>query len=303
MMKKALILILIELSLFFLLGLPGCDSLGKKELGSKELVRINDATISIEEFRSLSERQPLESKMRLISEKGLRDFLENYVITREVLYQEASRKGYDRNQEVMAKVENYKRAMVIDALLEEALKGKLEISDGEVERFYKENSSRFSEPREVKIRHIIINSEPVLREVLMKLGRGVRFENLAMSYNIDRSRADGGDLGYLRRGQLAPSFAQFEEAAFSLKKKGQISEVVTTPSGFHILRLEDSRGTALKPFEKVKEELRFFLRNKKKQDAYLEYVKELKSRSKIRINEKLWAEEEEREQKPQEEKK
>ncbi len=301
MIKKAVRLL--NLLLLLLIVLPGCDWTGKKELGSKDLVRINDVTISIEEFRSLSERQPLESKMRLISEKGLRDFLENYIITREVLYQEASRKGYDRKNEVMAKVEHYKRAMAIDALLEEALKGKIEVSDSEVENFYKENPGRFTEPKAVRIRHIVVQSEPILREVLMKLGRGEKFEKLAMSYNMDRTRADGGDLGYIQRGQLAPSFGQLEEAAFSLKKKGQMSEVVTTPSGFHILLLEDSRGTALKPFEKVKDELRFFLANKKKQEAYLEYVKELKSKSKIRINENLWAEEEKREQKPQEKQK
>jgi hypothetical protein len=57
--------------------------------------------------------------MRLIDEKESRDFLETYVITREVLYQEASKRGYDKNSDIVAKVEDYKRAIVIDALLEE----------------------------------------------------------------------------------------------------------------------------------------------------------------------------------------
>ena len=82
-----------------------------------------------------------------------------------------------------------------------------------------------------------------------------------------------------------------------------MSEVVKTPYGFHIIRLEDMRGTALRPFDQVKEKIRFFLQAKKKQDAYLEYVKEAKSKAKIIINEKLWAEEEKKEQKPKEEKK
>ena len=293
-MKKSLILF----GILLLFLVCSCEKLGKKEIGGKDLVRVNDGVISIEEFRHLSERQPLESKMRLISEKGLRDFLESYVITREVLYQEASKRGYDKNNEILAKVEDYKRALVIDALLEETLKGKSEVSDREVEKFYKENESRFTEPREVKIRHIVVNSEPVLKEVLKELGKGESFENLASSYNIDRSRVDAGNLGYFRRGQLAPPFAQFEEAAFSLKKKGQISDIVRTPYGYHLIRLEDSRGTALKPFDKVKEEIRFFLQSKKKQEAYLDYIRELKSKSKIVINEKLWAEEEKRDRVP-----
>jgi len=296
-------LIFVGISLFLSFWFLGCGKLKEGELGEKELARINEVSISLEEFHQMSERQPLEGKMKLLDEKGLRDFLENYVITREVLYQEAKRKGFDKNKEILTKVEDFKRAMVIDALLEDALRGKSEVKEGEVLRYYKENETLFTEPLEVKIRHIVINSEPILKEVLTKLSKGESFEKLASTYNIDKTREDGGNLGYLRRGQLAPSFAQFEETAFSLKKKGDISEVVKTPYGYHIIRLDDMRGSALRPFNQVKERIRFFLQAKKKQDAYLEYVKESKSRAKIIVNEKLWAKEEKKEPGPKEDKK
>ena len=291
--------ILIFLSFWF----SGCEKLGEKGLGGKELARINHVSISLEEFRQMSERQPLEGKMRLLSEKGLRDFLDNYVITREVLYHEAKKKGLEKNKEIIVKIEDFRRAMLIDALLEETLIGKSEVSESEVQQYYKENEDRFTEPREVKVRHIIVNSESVLKEVLEKLSKGESFAKLASTYNIDRSREDEGNIGYIRRGQLAPSFSQFEEAAFSLRKKGEISEVVKTVYGFHLIQLEDRRGTVSRPFDQVKEKIRFFLQAKKRQDAYLEYVKEAKSRAKITINEKLWAEEEKKEPKPKEEKK
>jgi len=295
--------IFLGISLLFSLWFSGCEKLGEKGLGGKELVRINNVPISLEEFRQMSEKQPLEGKIRLVSEKGLREFLENYVITREVLYQDAKKKGLDKKKEILARVEDFKRAMVIDALLEEELRGKDEVSDSEVQRYYKENQDLFTEPREVKIRHIVVNSEPTLKEVLTKLSKGEGFEKLASTYNIDKSREDGGNLGYIRRGQLAPSFAQFEEAAFSLKRKGEVSEVVKTPYGYHLIEVEDRRGTALRPFDQVKEKIRFFLQSKKKQDAYLQYVKEAKSRAKIVVNETLWAAEEKKEPKPKEEKK
>jgi peptidyl-prolyl cis-trans isomerase C len=295
--------VFVGISLLFSFWFSGCERLGEKGLGGKELVRINNVSISLEEFRQMSEKQPLEGKMRLVSEKGLRDFLENYVVTREVLYQEAKKKGLDKKKEILAKVEDFRKAMVIDALLEEALKEKDEVSDSEIQKYYKENEDRFTEPREVKVRHIVVNSEPILKEVLVKISKGGSFEKLASDYNIDKSREDGGNLGYIRRGQLAPSFAQFEEAAFSLRRKGEISEVVKTPYGYHLIQLDERRGTALRPFDQVKEKIRFFLQTKKKQDAYLQYVKETKSRAKIVVNEKLWAEEEKREPKPKEERK
>jgi peptidyl-prolyl cis-trans isomerase C len=298
---KRFIIFAILLLLSFIL--PGCEKAGEKELGSKDLVRINRVSISLEEFRHMSELQPLERKMRLLTEKGLRDFLDNYVITREVLYQEAQEKGLDKNKEIMAKVEDFKRAMLIDALLEERLQGRDEVSEKEVRQYYKDNPDRFTEAREIKIRHIVVSSEPALMEVMTRLSKGESFAKLASSYNIEPFREGEGDLGYIRRGQLSPYFAQFEEAAFTLRKPGEISEVVKTPYGYHIIRLEEKRGTVLRPFDQVKEKIRLFLHAKKRQDAYLQYVNEAKKRAKIIVNEKLWAEEEAKERRAEIEKK
>ena len=300
MLKKTLLfiaLLLLAASLF-----SGCGKSGEKEMGDKELVRINEVPISLDEFHQISEGQSLEGKMRLLNEKGLRDFLENYLITREILYQEAKKKGFEKNKDILAKIENFKRMTLIDSLLEEALKGKTEVSEGELQQYYKENQDRFTEPLEIKVRHIIVNTEPALKEVLMKLSQKEDFAKLASSYNLDVSREDEGNLGWIKRGQLAPSFTQFEEAAFSLKNRGEISEVIQSGMGYHLIQLVDKRGTTVRPYEKVKEGLRFFLQTKRRQDAYLEYVKELKSKAKIVVNEKLWSEEEKRELKPVEEK-
>jgi len=296
-------LVFFGMLLFLSFLLSGCQKPQEKALGEKELVRINKASISLEEFQQMLEKQPLEGKMKLLSEKGTRDFLESYVIPREVLYQEAKTKGLDKNQAILAKIEDARRAILIDALLEEALREKGEVSEGEIQRYYKENQALFMEPQEIKIRHIVVNTEPALKEVVTKLSQGESFEKLATTYNIGKFKEDGGDLGYIRRGQLAPPFSQFEEAAFSLRKRGEISDVVSTPYGYHIIRLEDMRGSTLRPLNQVKERIRFYLQPKKKQEAYLAYVKETRSKSKILINEKLWAEEGKKEAKPKERKK
>jgi peptidyl-prolyl cis-trans isomerase C len=296
-------LIFLGISLFLTLLLSGCQKLPEKELGEKDLARINDTSISLGEFQQMLERQPLEGKMKLLSQKETRDFLENYVIPREVLYQEAKKNGLDKNKEILAKIEDARRAILIDALLEEALRGRGEVSEGEIQRYYKENPTLFTEPQEIKIRQIVVNTEPALKEVVTKLSQGESFEKLASTYNIGKFKEDGGNLGYIRRGQLAPPFEQFEEAAFSLRKRGEISEVVSTPYGYHVIRLEDLRGSTLKPLNRVKERIRFFLQPKKNQEAYLDYVKEAKSKAKVVINEKLWAEEEKKEAKREEGKK
>jgi hypothetical protein len=143
MMTKRLIFFGILLFLSFLFS--GCQKSGEKGLREKELVRINDVSISLEEFQQMLEKQPLEGKMKLLSEKGTRDFLENYVIPREVLYQEVKKKGLDKNKEILAKIEDARRAILIDALLEEVLRGRGEVSEEEIQRYYKENQALFTE--------------------------------------------------------------------------------------------------------------------------------------------------------------
>ncbi len=300
MAKKILTLVGVLWCAVFLLS--GCSPSKEKGEGDRELVRINDVSLSLEEFRQISEGQSLEGKMRLLDEKGLRDFLENYVVTRELLYQEAKKKGFETNPEIKMKLENFKRMTLIDALLEESLKGKMEVSEGEILQYYKENQDRFEEPLEVKIRHVFVTSEPALKEVFGRLSRKEDFGKLASVYNMDRSKEDGGNLGWIKRGQLAPSFAQFEEAAFSLKNRGEVSEVVQTAMGYHLIQLEDKKGSVVRPYEKVKDRIRSFLQTKKRQDAYLLYVKELKSNAKITINERLWAQEERKGSGPKDEK-
>ena len=288
---------LFSLCLICLLG--GCQ----KKPGDNELVRVNDISISLEEFREITERQSLEGKLRLLREKDRRDFLENYLITREILYQEASKKGYDKNKQILAKIDDIKRAMVIDAFLEDTLSKRGDVSDTEIQRYYVEHKELFTEPEEIKFRQIIVESEPVVQDVLVKLSRGESFEKLASTYNVGKYREDGGNFGTIRRGQLSPVLAQFEEAAFSLRNKGEISEVIKTPFGYHIIRLDDKRGTALKPLGLVKERIRHVLESEKKQDARTAFVKEAKTRATIFINEELWAKEEKQELKTDGEKK
>jgi len=150
----------------------------------------------------------------MLTEQAEREFLETYVVPREVLYQEAKRKGLDKDKGIQGKVEDFRRQLLTDALVEEALRGKTEISDSEIEKYYKENSDRFTEPLEVKVRHIVVSSELILREVLARLAQGGRFEELAQTYNIDRSGADGGNLGLHPEGAARSPFTNLKRPLF-----------------------------------------------------------------------------------------
>ena len=87
-------------------------------------------------------------------------------------------------------------------------------------------------PNKIRCAHILVRNELQAKEVIEKLGRGEKFANLAKQYSIDGSAKRGGDLGMFSRGQMV---REFETAAFALGK-GQISGIVRTQFGYHIIK-------------------------------------------------------------------
>lgn len=104
---------------------------------------------------------------------------------------------------------------------------------------------------EIKASHILVSDENEAKEIKKKLDAGASFEELAKQESQDLlSKEKGGDLGYFNSGRMAP---EFETAAYKLKI-GQISNPVTSPNGYHIIKLTDKKE--LKPYDEVKDSIR-----------------------------------------------
>ena len=122
----------------------------------------------------------------------------------------------------------------------------IQVSDQEIEQYYKLNPDKFSTPELRQARHILIRSDAKesgelqaakrkkLEAILALAKAGKDFSQLAREYSEDASGKNGGDLGFFSKGQMVPPFA---EAAFSLKE-GEISPIVTTQFGLHLIKLE-----------------------------------------------------------------
>lgn len=134
-------------------------------------------------------------------------------------------------------------------LVRREVSAEAEVTEAEIEEYYNENKDSFPErPETVRLSHIYISLMPdsaayaqargAAERVRERVLAGESFAELAMELSADPSARKGGDLGYFKRGQLAP---QFEEAVFSLEP-GEVSEVVQTRFGFHVIKLTDMRG-------------------------------------------------------------
>jgi len=144
----------------------------------------------------------------------------------------------------------------------------MDVSDEELESYYRDNEYRLTFPEEVRVRHILLSWKPLgkpddraalyeqMAAIQEKARAGEDFAELAREYSDDSTRKDGGDVGFFRRGQMVPAF---EAAAFSLQPD-EVSDIVETPFGLHILRLEERKEARLLPLDEVREQLRDHIR-------------------------------------------
>ncbi len=123
---------------------------------------------------------------------------------------------------------------------------------------YNANPNRFESPEQIKVRHILIrlteaNARTHTEKLLQVLQGGVNFEKLAKEQSQDlESAASGGDLGIVVKGRMVKSF---EDAAFSLNKPGELSDIVETKFGYHIVKLEEKFPKRIRGYDEVKDGL------------------------------------------------
>ncbi|MDK2836757.1 MAG: foldase protein PrsA [Thermosediminibacterales bacterium] len=174
---------------------------------------------------------------------------------------------------------NVTQEMLYSRLLDEVTRD-VEVTEKEVKEYYDLHINEFKEsPDEVRARHILVSSEEKAREILKQIKDGADFAELAKKNSEDPESAEkGGDLGYFRRGQMV---APFEKAAFELEP-GQVSDIVKTDFGYHIIKVEDKKIYPVYEFQEVENEIRKMLLSDRKNEVFTERLNEWKDKSRIK---------------------
>jgi peptidyl-prolyl cis-trans isomerase D len=160
------------------------------------------------------------------------------------------------------------------------------VTDAEVEAYYKEHGSEFEEPKRVRVAHVLVRVPPVggsdaenaakakVEDVIKRARAGEDFAKLAREISEDKaSAAQGGELGLVGPGELV---APFEQAAFALKK-GEISDPVRTPFGYHAIRVLDVREGGKAPLKDVAAKIKEKLATQKAEQAAAARAEEVKT--------------------------
>jgi peptidyl-prolyl cis-trans isomerase C len=200
-------------------------------------------------------------------------FVVEYLIERHLLAQYAVKEGIADTEEYKRRLALYQAKALRDAYFFQKIRPM--VTEEEIRKVYEEEAAKLQQTERVRARHILVGTEKEAEDILARLEKGEKFEDLAKKFSLDGSKEYGGDLGYFTAPEMVP---EFSKAAFALKV-GETSQPIKTDFGWHIIRLEDRKQGAAQPYDQVKTAIRNVLLRRK----VGEVMEKIRAASKVEI--------------------
>lgn len=262
----------------------------------KVLAQVNDDFITADQFKNHLQKQKRFNPTQYDTTEKQKEVLDE-LIEFKLMFQEALKEGLFDDEQV--------QRMMVRALTRKMIPQRYDIKDEEMKKYFEDHQLEF---KEVKASHILIKSDrrtyqtetkgKVAKEkityeafkeaqktkaadLLVKVKAGGNFETLAKEHSQCPSASRGGDLGYFTKKRMVP---EFSEAAFALANVGDVSNVVETIHGYHVIKLTDKK---VKPFDQQKPFIRSTMIREKRDSAKKEFVAKLKQKASIKIHNDL----------------
>ena len=261
---------LVGLSALLLLSLGGCGG----ERDTETVASVNGRSLNVEEFYATIP----EHLLAVMSLEDQEEALETWVKT-ELFYQEGVRRGIGRDDELARRLLEIERELIAKECIERLLEGVEPVTEEEAETYFREHRNDYA--IQVRLAHILVRSRAEAERALEQIESGTPFESVAAAVSVDRTASLGGDLGYMRRGEM---IHELEEAAFSLKV-GDVSGVIESGFGYHIVKVLDRHPGAGQPsFESKRAAVMNFLASQRRRSAFDDWLKRLEDRAAVVID-------------------
>lgn len=238
------------------------------EPGERVIAVVNGKELTLGDFNAFVSTRIGERQVNL-NQQQMNTLFSEY-INRELVFQDAVKKGWDEAPEVISAVENHRRNIVARYAFSQLLQ--TPVAQDEIEKAYRE----LKPVREYRLSHILTADEDAAREVIKTLGAGKPFAELAREKSIDSTAAQGGEIGWISADQLSPAL---RESAAGLRPGSYAKEPVRSDFGWHVLRLEETRIVPVPPLEEVRDDLQRQLANR----SIARYISELREEGRIEI--------------------
>jgi peptidyl-prolyl cis-trans isomerase SurA len=183
---------------------------------------------------------------------------------------------------------NIKEQLLLMRVVDREVRSGVMVTESELQRYYQSHQNRFLIPDEYRISQILIlrkarETEEDAREraasVSSALKQGADFAELALKYSDGPEATKGGNIGFVRQGELLPQI----ERALSTLEPGQMTEAIPTSEGWHIIKLDEKRLPQYRPFAEVKTEIQTLVFQQKTEDVYQMWMGDLKNKAFIEV--------------------
>ncbi len=258
-----------------LLFLTGCTP--PPEEGVVALV--NGRQITQTEFEARWGELAEATKARYEKEGGKRRFLDE-LITRELLMQEARKLGLDQNDAIRDRAQRYKEQLILDELLKDRIKAKIELSSEELDAFYEQHAQELLTPLKVRVSQMLLPNISAAKDLERQINQGGHFAQFAQRYSIDeKSKAKGGDLGPYRKDLVVP---EVDEVIQTLKP-GFVSAPIKTDAGYYLVMVSSLDTEIIQADVAVRERLRQELLNEKRRKRFDDVIVDIRAKATIRL--------------------
>jgi len=262
--------ILISSSIF----LTGC---GIKPSGQdKILASVGNKFITLNDFKDKLFKLP--AYYQGMAEKNKKNLFDDMIVE-SLFLEDALRKGVDKDKEVQEILREARKKVIIAKFVKTEVDDKIKISEDRMKKYYEEHKDEFKKPAMWRASHILVTNEANAKEILAALSSGKDFRELAKEKSIDATALRGGDVGYFRKGQVVP---EFENACFELKP-GQVSPIIRTQFGYHIIKLTDNKPEARQSYEEAKSSIENEIKVKERSELFDRLVLDLKNKYRVRV--------------------
>ena len=259
-----------------LILLAGCS----KDSDSRVLARVNETRITAADLEREIDQLPFHSRAMLQNAQAQGRLLDE-MVKRELLMQEAGKRKLASQPEIQARLEETRRSILLNALLTQEIRDKVKVEQSEVRSYFDKHKDEL-ETSEVHLKQILLTDPKEAELTHACLLKQESFEDLARQFSQDKASAPkGGDLGFVSRGQMLP---EMERVAFSLKPQ-EISTIIKSPKGYHILKLMERKKTISLNYEDIKDRLQPFAQAEKQRDRLDNWLKELRNGAKVNLYE------------------
>jgi peptidyl-prolyl cis-trans isomerase C len=235
----------------------------------QNIAKVNGVAIPQEHFDLLIKNLVAQGRP---DSPEMRDAIKQQMINRELMVQEAARRGLNKNPETAARLSFSRQDVLSNAYVQDVVRAN-PVTEDAVKKEYERIKAQSA--KEYKTRHILLEKEDEAKDIIAQLKKGASFEKLAAEKSIDPgSKVNGGDLDWSMPSRFVKPFGD----AMAKLKKGQMTDTpVHTNFGWHIIRVDDERAAKLPGFDEAKAQLQQALQNQAVEKA----IADLRAKAKI----------------------